>query len=585
MSDSLPAKKKATDPVQAKINEVKRFSRRIMMAPVSEAIGAILDYPQPMALVHAFPEQDLHLLVREIGVNDALLLLQLASNRQWEYLLDVETWDRDRIDLEALSRWAHLLMAVDPKRLVKWASSEKWRLFEYLLNREIDVVMLGEDESPSDLDEDFFTVDGAFYVRLRPFAQDISLTDKDAIKAFLKNRRQFVRSFLIRLAEEDYARYQAFLLESAGLILAETEEEIYRLRNVRLAEKGFLPFDEAVRVYHYLDPANLKHRDKQLPDERDPVGHLTSHFVYSVSPETAQWADAVALFNDDLLRQMVSQEMAALVNRLAVADQLKIHSRHDLQQVMDKASGYVQIALEWLARKEGVDIGQAPRLRQYIRQYALHDLFRLGFTQVLRIKWRADKWRQKAWFRSQKLPLSFWDEKWMGVLGGLLLKKPRHFNDQPDAVYAEFGTLQEVKAVESVLDEIIRLDSFLSCLNLSVKGPRSTRLTWKNLLLTHWCRQRFNLPRKLASVDVKRFRIFYENELMRFEGSACRVRKNAKETFLDWLSLKSGWPPVKIRQTVGGSLDRLFDEVEAQMGRVRPAHLDPKYIELFIIRA
>ena len=584
MSDSLPAKKKATDPIQAKIAEVGRLSRQIMMAPVSEALDTIVDYPQPAALVHAFPEQDFHLLVREIGINDALMLLKLASNRQWEYLLDVEAWARDRVDLESLSRWAHLLMAVDPKRLVHWASSDKWRLFEYLLNREIDVVMLGEDENPSDLGEDFFTIDGTFYVRLKPFSQGLSVTDEEAVAAFQKNRQQFVRSFLTRLAEDDYPRYQTFLLESAGLILSEMEEEIYRLRNIRLAEKGFLPFEEAMRVYHYLEPADLVRRDKRSTENHLSMEHSTPHFVHNVPEESISWADAVALFDDDFLRQTVSQEMAALVNQLVMADQLKIHSRNDLQQVIDKANGYVQIALEWLAQKDGVDVSQITQVRQYIDQYALHDLFRVGFSQVLQIKWRVDKWRQKAWFRAQKLPLSFWDEKWMGFLGGVLLKKPRYFNDEPDALYTDFSTLQEVMTVESVIDKVISLDAFFGHLKLPQNKLRSVHLTWKNMLLTMWCRQRLNLPRKLARVELKRFRTFYENDLMQFEIGAGNVRKSAKESFLNWLSQRSGWTPDKIRQTVGISLEDLFKEIETQMGRVQPAHLDPRFIELFILR-
>jgi len=39
------------------------------------------------------------------------------------------------------------------------------------------------------------------------------------------------------------------LLEATHVIPAETEEEELRWRNVRLAEKGFLAFDEAIGIY------------------------------------------------------------------------------------------------------------------------------------------------------------------------------------------------------------------------------------------------------------------------------------------------------------------------------------------------
>ena len=52
-------------------------------------------------------------------------------------------------------------------------------------------------------------------------------------------------------------------MESVSLIPSEIEEELFRLRNVRLAEKGFLPFHEAVGVYQPLQPRELAAREKR----------------------------------------------------------------------------------------------------------------------------------------------------------------------------------------------------------------------------------------------------------------------------------------------------------------------------------
>ncbi|PQP33333.1 hypothetical protein C6A37_13455, partial [Desulfobacteraceae bacterium SEEP-SAG9] len=65
----------------------------------------------------------------------------------------------------------------------------------------------------------------------------------------------------------------------------------------------------------------------------------------------------------------------------------------------------------------------------------------------------AEKWRVKSWFAKQELPLSFWGEEWIGVLGGLLIKKPLYFdNNRTEGLYREFLCLSEVKETEDVLD-------------------------------------------------------------------------------------------------------------------------------------
>ncbi|MFW5937169.1 MAG: DUF6178 family protein, partial [Desulfosalsimonas sp.] len=79
--------------------------RRILQLSPEKALDEILDHAQPAALVHSMAEEDFFFLVNEIGPEDALELLSLASNRQWEYILDLETWNRDRINTGALTHW------------------------------------------------------------------------------------------------------------------------------------------------------------------------------------------------------------------------------------------------------------------------------------------------------------------------------------------------------------------------------------------------------------------------------------------------------------------------------------------------
>ena len=88
-----------------KIKSLQRERAAIIALPPEKALERILDAAEPAALVHSFPEQDLHFLIHDIGDQDALPLLSLASDRQWEYFLDMETWDRDRIDIAAAEKW------------------------------------------------------------------------------------------------------------------------------------------------------------------------------------------------------------------------------------------------------------------------------------------------------------------------------------------------------------------------------------------------------------------------------------------------------------------------------------------------
>ena len=64
--------------------------KKILSLPPETALNAILDSPQPTALVHSFAEEDFYFLIHDIGLGDSHLLLSLASDKQWEYLVDLE---------------------------------------------------------------------------------------------------------------------------------------------------------------------------------------------------------------------------------------------------------------------------------------------------------------------------------------------------------------------------------------------------------------------------------------------------------------------------------------------------------------
>ena len=74
---------------------------------------------------------------------------------------------------------------------------------------------------------------------------------------------------------------------------------------------------------------------------------------------------------------------------------------------------------------------------------------------ALDLKWRAEKWREKSWFENQGLLLGFWSEEWLGVLGGLLIKKPLFFDNYKTGVlYREFVSMEDITWVMQTMDTV-----------------------------------------------------------------------------------------------------------------------------------
>ena len=579
---------KPDDKMLNRRRELAAERQRCLNLPPEEALEQILAHPQPAALVHAFPEEDLHLLIREIGPDDALPLLALASHKQLEYLLDQEIWQHDRIDLAATTQWLERLLKAEssPQRMANWLAEEKTDLVELFLFRSIEVRMREHDQDPSVFGAEFFSYDNVFYIRIlappKPLDQET--------EANLATTQETVRHLLDHLAESDYVRFQAILLEAVHVLPAETEEEQYRLRTTRLAEKGFLPFEEAVGLYQSWHEDVFRHRALRqkpiAPDHPD----LYALVPTTVLPAGNLFTRALETLSSPEQRQALQEEFASLCNRIIVADRQKIDGRDNLAAVVSKASGFLHLGLQKLQPKE--TLSSAPDVPAAVRslcRYHLEGLFRLGYGEAVTLKQMAEAWVHQSWFAGRGLPLTFWGETWLGVIGGLLIKRPLFFdNYRSGTLYRDFADMEEIAWSRRQLDQIQQIDRLLDRLNpiLATESAHGF-LTYKNLLLTLWARHRLGLTENGHPMALKDFRSFFKTLFPQKEnhpdGEGSRIADALRTDFITWMADRSHQPAEALSGAVGPTLEALFAELEDHYGRVSVDRLDQRYIPHFLI--
>ena len=206
--------------VDERTKQISVVRKQILSLPSEKALGRILEAPEPKTLVQSFPKEDLYYLLNDIGPEDAHPLLKLASDEQWEFILDLEVWEKDQIELQSVTRWLNLLMAADSPRTVKWFIEKKKELLKLFLFRNIELKVRESDQDPSEMGEEFFTLDDTFYIRILD-----TPTDPEAEDADKTEKHTFFKRLMDKIADFDHVTYQQVLLASSGVIPAETEEE------------------------------------------------------------------------------------------------------------------------------------------------------------------------------------------------------------------------------------------------------------------------------------------------------------------------------------------------------------------------
>lgn len=571
--------------------KLQNMRRDILVSDGAKALDMILEAPSPATLIQSFPDQDLYYLMHKIGVHDFIPVLALAASSQWEYILDVEVWDDDRLNPHMMTQVFSLLFKADPQRLLRWAIMEKPDFVEYYLSQKMHVVIREHDELPPEDFDDYITLDDKFYFRFpdkhtgTDDNQDEELLPQDAPRddGLPDDAPELIEQMLRTLAAMDLSVVHGLLLETLSLLPAEAEEEQFRQKNIRLAEKGFLPAHEAVGIYQPITKKNLKHRPAITSEPRafDPDIPMPPMYFTQFLKGDNLFAKTLEQLNRQGGIPGLDSELAALINKVISADRIKIRNRESIEKPLEKTMSTLSLGLEVLMDGAKAQVETAVDL---IKKYFLEDIFRTGAREGASIQAMAHNWYETSFISEKNLPLSFLGETYLGIIGGLMIQRPMFFADYADKVlYRNFATLADIRATRRQLDEIISLDDFLGSLDVDVASFSFGVLTYKSMILTLWVRDRMGLnqskPLSLSPIAIAEFKAFFA-QLFSEQGIIGDTQ--AKDLAL-WAAQASGVQETDLPTALQGILYGLLRELESEYGHVQIEDLDPRFMPMFLL--
>lgn len=380
--------------------------------PAKQRMDRILNDPAAGELTRAFSEQELYWLIKEIGETDSMGLWELASPVQRTFILDMELWDKWNFSAEKAYEWLERLVDAGEAAVVEQLPHLDLELLLLMLTKEISVgggigELLSDEERVADWDHSF---DNIYFLTFR--------NDKHS---------RAVGKFLDIIFRTDNKLYLGLMEGVKGEVEGELEELAFHFRSGRLADLGFPEQEEAQSLYTRIDPASfMLEGDKKLLSAASPR-------QLPALPETGG-----SLLNRLLDRpgsDEIRQELTYLVNSALVADGTALHDREAMQEIVQRVSGYLNIALEHLSgndEEKAASILAGERLKR---------LFQLGFSIVMGLG-------------KQAAGLSSDDYATGKALRALHITPPRYYRAfDPDGIdgFREFRDLGDVKRVKEFL--------------------------------------------------------------------------------------------------------------------------------------
>jgi Family of unknown function (DUF6178) len=364
-------------------------------------LDIILDQADPGAIVRALPPDDLYLTIREIGLGDAVELVQLASADQFRVFLDLAAWQGDRIDPRRALPWLRAARAGStdgPREAARW-KAKLARLDPEVLDlifRDVLVIHDLEEDPDPDFESDRFmrTPENKFIIEFRAEGTEYMA----------------VRGIVDDLYAEDPFKATRLLAAIRSEFPSELEEGALRWRTGRLADLGYPSREEALSWFARpaaraaSAPAGAPSRPPGFMLERIGEGSLLARAAARLAPGE---------------RDHLELELVTAANAVLVAEAVDPGDLEAVRRAVEVGRAFVEMGLEELA---GAD---ETRAAEVLATTAVKTLFQRGFGRVLQLGWRAERLLASRTAGAREAPLL--DPPLGEMVVALLGRRPRYF--------------------------------------------------------------------------------------------------------------------------------------------------------------
>jgi hypothetical protein len=402
--DVKESRKKALAP-----SELRKARTALAEARGRKRLDVILGARDPQALVRALPADELYLTIRDIGLSDAAMLVQLASANQFKIFLDLDAWSRNTFDPRKTLPWLRAARAGaqrEPRAEARWERKLAG------LDMEVLLLVLRSTIRMHDLEQDPDPEIGSDHFMSTP--------EGKYVIEFLAEGLEYaaVRGLLDDLFAEDPFRATRLLASLQWDIPSELEESAQRWRTGRLADLGYPSVEDALSWFS-RPPRAPGH--PAAPPARPPgfflatlaSGSLLDRAVARLAPQD---------------RDPVEGQIIAAANAILVADAVDPGDVEAVRRAFEGARGYLELGLDRLA---GGDDGRAAEV---LGATPVKRIFQEGFGRVLELAWRAQEIRRRA---GAELRFGAPIDEALAALAG---KRPRYFPGV-EAPESEWGTI------------------------------------------------------------------------------------------------------------------------------------------------
>ena len=338
---------------------------------------ALLDAPDLARQVSELEPLEAYFMVKELGLESAVLILLAASEEQLKTFVDLDCWQNDELSIEDLDAWLAPFAAVGPEPLVDAFLNldeevqhvflrDNLLIFERL-DKEGPMPGTGRDVPRLETPDDLFILE-----RASNEEEDREVDVFALVKALYAHDMQLGYRLVMTCLHE---------FESGSV------EDAYQFRQGRLGDLGFPSPSDAASLLQ--TPSQTPSRTGRL-FSREKWEHLPAIYA-RVLGEGSLFSDAMKTITDEDFVAELEREWVSICNASFVAFRETPGSVANARSMIVFVSATLSIGLESLLRDQALDHQATSSVllqeaNKFLRGWTLRDIFRAGFRHLKELR-------------------------------------------------------------------------------------------------------------------------------------------------------------------------------------------------------
>lgn len=338
---------------------------------------ALLEAPDLARQVGELEPLEAYFMVKELGLESAVLILLAASEEQLKTFVDLDCWNQDELSVEDLDAWLAPFAAIGPEPLVDAFNNLDEEIQHVFLKDNLLIFERLDKEAPMpgtgrDVPR-LETPDGLFVLERASNDEEDREVDVFAlIKALYAHDMQLGYRLIMTCMHE---------FESGST------EDAYQFRQGRLGDLGFPSPEDAATLFQA--PSATPSRTGRLFSQ-EQWEHLPAIYARALGDGSLFSETMKRLTNEEFIAEL-EREWVSICNASFVAFRESLGSVANARSMLGFVSATLSIGLESLVREQAADktsddAAVLEETTKLIQGWTLRDIFRSGFRHLRELR-------------------------------------------------------------------------------------------------------------------------------------------------------------------------------------------------------